>query len=1221
MSKPADAKAVFQDVRDLPTEEQAAFLDAACGGDPRLRARVEALLAADERAGPFLASPTGGGADDSAPHEQPGTVIGHFKLHEQIGEGGFGTVWKAEQQQPVRRHVALKVIKRGMDTRSVVARFEQERQALAMMDHPNIAKVFDGGETSAGRPYFAMELVRGVPITEFCDQRQIDARERLVLFVLVCQAVQHAHQKGIIHRDIKPSNVLVTLHDSVPVPKVIDFGIAKAVHQPLTEKTLVTDFRQMVGTPAYMAPEQAELSGLDIDTRADIYSLGVLLYELLTGTLPFDTSTLAQKGLVEMLRTIREDEPQKPSTRVATPSANGTEVARRRRTDTRRLGKLLRGDLDWIVMKALEKDRGRRYVSADAFAADVQRHLRDEAVLASPPGRAYRLRKYVRRHRVGVTAGGAVAMALLAGLSAAVWGYVEARVERDNAVAATNVAKAQTDIAIEAKAAAEAEREKAAAAQVRAEDARAEEARQRGLAEQRRVEAESQSKIAAAQRYKAERIAEFMSETLEGAGPSIACGRDVTLLREMMDAAAARIEQRELKDAPEAELQLRGTIGNTYRELAAYGLASKILEPALELARSLHEGADGATVEALSNLADLRETCGDLPGAEELRIEALGMARRLYLDDHPNLAMTIENLSRVLMRRGDLPRAESLAHEALAMKRRLVSDDHESVAASLDHLAELLLELGDHAGAERCAVESLAIYEHCFPGDHPRVAGGLNNLATMLKGRGDLARAEPLCYGALKMLERLYDGDHPHVATSLGTLGSLLKQGGDLAGAEVRFREALDMWRRLFEGDHFETATGLTGVASILLARRDLAGAEAHYRDALDMLRRLFPRDHPQLAGALSNLASVLHARGDLAGAEPHCRAALQMRQRLFVSDHPKVAISLNNLAGILKDRGDLVGAELLHREALAMRQRLFAGDHPDIANSLTNLAGVLADRRDVAGAELMYREALDMWRSLFPGDKAEVAACLYSFATLLKDRGELAEAETRQREALAMSRRLFPADDPIVTDRMHALALVLKARGDLAGAETQFREALAARKRFSPNGDVDVAQSLNSLAVLLKAGGDLAGAEPYASESLELRRRLFAGDHARVASSIVLLADLLRARDDLMGAEALFREGAAMYDRLLGAGDLEAGRARFNLGLTLGRLQRFEEAETELLAGEQVLSKAKRVPASLYKSCLEALVKFYESWDLAEPGKDHGDKATPWKAQLEGAQ
>jgi serine/threonine protein kinase/tetratricopeptide (TPR) repeat protein len=1221
MSKPADAKAVFQDVRDLPTEEQAAFLDAACGGDPRLRARVEALLAADERAGPFLASPTGGGADDSAPHEQPGTVIGHFKLHEQIGEGGFGTVWKAEQQQPVRRHVALKVIKRGMDTRSVVARFEQERQALAMMDHPNIAKVFDGGETSAGRPYFAMELVRGVPITEFCDQRQIDARERLVLFVLVCQAVQHAHQKGIIHRDIKPSNVLVTLHDSVPVPKVIDFGIAKAVHQPLTEKTLVTDFRQMVGTPAYMAPEQAELSGLDIDTRADIYSLGVLLYELLTGTLPFDTSTLAQKGLVEMLRTIREDEPQKPSTRVATPSANGTEVARRRRTDTRRLGKLLRGDLDWIVMKALEKDRGRRYVSADAFAADVQRHLRDEPVLASPPGRAYRLCKYVRRHRVGVTAGGAVATALLAGLSAAVWGYVEARVERDNAVAATSVAKAQTDIAIEAKAAAEAEREKAAAAQVRAEEAQAEEARQRGVAEQQRVEAESQGKIAAAQRDKAERIAKFMSETLEGAGPSIACGRDITLLREMMDTAAARIEKGELKDAPEAELQLRGTIGKTYCELAAYDRASAMLEPALGLARSLHEGDAEATAGALDNLAHLRQTCGDLPGAEELWSEALEMARCLHPDDDPTLAILIDNLSMVLMLRGDLRRAEQLGDEALAMKRRLFDDNHDSVANSLNNLGMLLIELGDPAGAERHFREALEIYEHLYTGDHPSIAIGLNNLVFLLQARGDLAAAEPLCRDALEMVERLYPGDSPQLACGLGTSASLLKARGDLAGAEARYREALDMWKRLFEGDHEDVAVGLTNVASTLSARGDLEGAEAHYREALDMSQRLFPGDNPHVAAGLSNLASVLHARGDLAGAESQCRAALQMRQRLFVSDHPKVAISLNNLAGILKDRGDFVGAELLHREALAMRQRLFAGDHPDIANSLTNLAGILADRRDLAGAELMYREALDMWRSLFPGDKAEVATCLYSFATLLKDRGELAEAETRQREALAMSRRLFPADDPIVTDRMHALALVLKARGDMAGAETQFREALAARKRFSPNGDVDVAQSLNSLAVLLKAGGDLAGAEPYARESLELRRRLFVGDHARVASSIVLLADLLRARDDLMGAEELFREGAAMYDRLLGAGDLEAGRARFNLGLTLGRLQRFEEAETELLAGEQVLSKAERVPASLYKSCLEALVKFYESWDRAEPGKGHGDKSTPWKAQLERAQ
>ena len=377
-----------------------------------------------------------------------GEAIGRYKILEKIGAGGFGVEYVAEQREPVKRRVAIKIIKLGMDTRQVVARFEMERQALAMMDHPNIAKVLDAGATDTGRPYFVMELVRGIPITAYCDQNSLSPVQRLGLFISVCHAIQHAHQKGVIHRDIKPSNILVTLHDGVPVPKVIDFGIAKATQGDLTDKTIYTQFQQFIGTPAYMSPEQAEMSGLDVDTRSDIYSLGVLLYELLTGTTPFDGKALLNAGMDEMRRRIRETEPVRPSNRLSSMTgADSTGTAKRRGMEANKLVTLLRGDLDWVVMKCLEKDRSRRYETANAVAMDVQRHLSNEPIMARPPSSTYRFRKLVRRNK-GAFAGAAVVVAaVLAGMGLATFGFIRANVERERAEAALGDAQQQRAIA------------------------------------------------------------------------------------------------------------------------------------------------------------------------------------------------------------------------------------------------------------------------------------------------------------------------------------------------------------------------------------------------------------------------------------------------------------------------------------------------------------------------------------------------------------------------------------------------------------------------------------------------------------------------------------------------------------------------------------------------------------------------------------------------------
>jgi serine/threonine protein kinase/tetratricopeptide (TPR) repeat protein len=639
-------------------EERAAFLDKACAGDAGRRALVEELLRAHQAAGNFLqgnrprAEPVA--TVDEPLREGPGVVIGPYKLLEQIGEGGFGAVFMAEQTQPVRRNVALKVLKPGMDTRQVVARFEVERQALAIMDHPNIAKVHDGGATPTGRPYFVMELVKGVPITEFCDQNHLTPRQRLELFISVCQAVQHAHQKGIIHRDLKPSNVLVSRHDTAPVVKVIDFGVAKALGQNLTDKTLFTGMAQMIGTPLYMSPAQAGMSDLDIDTRSDIYSLGVLLYELLTGTTPFDKARFKQAGYDEMRRIIREEEPPKPSTRISTLGQAASTVSTQRKSDPKRLSQLFRGELDWIVMKALEKDRNRRYETASAFAADVQRYLNDEPVLACPPSATYRMKRFLRRNRTPVLAAAAVLLALVVGIAGLTAGLLQANRERHAAEVAEDNERRQKQLA---------EQEKQIAQAVRV-----------FLQEKLLDQADT------------EQQADALLQLGDAAQP-----KENPTIRELLDRAARELTPDKIEDQfpnqPLVQAAILKTIGDAYRAVGDYQQGIDHLRRAWELSQR-HLGLEHPdTLTALNNLGMTHSEAGNVTEAiavleqvRDSRLASLG-------EDHPSTLTTLNNLALAYLHAGNPDKAIPLYERVRDRRLARLGADHTETLISLNNLA------------------------------------------------------------------------------------------------------------------------------------------------------------------------------------------------------------------------------------------------------------------------------------------------------------------------------------------------------------------------------------------------------------------------------------------------------------------------------------------------------------------------------------------------------
>jgi tetratricopeptide (TPR) repeat protein/predicted Ser/Thr protein kinase len=1026
--------------------ERLAFLEEACGGDAALLQRLKLLLAAHDKVHGILdggaADPDGSAAFDpqatTAPAEPTlaiGVVVaGRYKVLESLGEGGMGTVFVAEQTQPVRRKVALKLIKAGMDSRRVLARFEAERQALALMDHPNIAKILDGGLTESGRPYFVMEYIKGVPLTAYCDAARLTVRQRLELLLPVCQAVQHAHQKGIIHRDLKPSNILVALYDGKPVPKVIDFGLAKAMHQPLTEHTLYTAHEMVMGTPLYMSPEQAELNNLDIDTRTDIYALGVILYELLTGATPLERGRFKKAAWEEILRVIREEEPPKPSTRLS-GSSSLPALAAQRHLEPAKLARLLRGDLDWIVMKALDKDRNRRYETANGFAMDVQCYLAEEPVLAGPPTASYRLRKFLRRNRRAVLATGVLLVALLGGVVGTTWGLVRA---------------------VRAEAEARGAEARAVAERDEKEEARAAEAEQRRDAERQRQEAvEQKERAVKAEKQTKEQadialaVNDFLQKDLLGQAdianqPLLVGGvaernPDVTV-RELLD-RAARDAGEKFADQPLTEASIRLTIGDAYRALGRYAEAQRHLERSVQL-RTAQLGADHFyTLNSKNNLALLYEDQKQYAKAEPLYKEALEVNTAKLGADHPVSLTNKSNLAMLYKAQRQYARAEPPLREVLEVSTAQQGANHPATLTSKSNLAVLYLDQGEYARAEPLLKEVLEASTAKWGADHPHTLTSKNNLAVLYRIQGEYARAEPLLKEVLEVRTAKQGADHPNTLDSKHNLAYLYKDQGQYARAEALYKEVLE-------------------------GRTAKLGA-----DNLDTL------------ASKNNLAMLYEEQRQYARAEPLLKEVLEARTAKQGADHPNTLGSKHNLAYLYKDQGQYARAEPLFREAVDGTRKKLGLAHPDTQLYIRNLIDCYDRMKAPDKAEPLVRELAEFWREKTGADSVRFAQQLAVLGSNLLQQQKALDAEQVLRDCLTIREKKAP-DDWSTFNTKSTLGGALLAQKKFADAEPLLLagyEGMKQRETKIPaNGQVRLTEALERLGQLYDATGRKDKAEEW---------------------------------------------------------------------------------------------------------------------------------------------
>jgi serine/threonine protein kinase/tetratricopeptide (TPR) repeat protein len=1028
------AKLLFVElVGNVPVERWEARLAELANGDEELRQSVNALLVAHREAPGFLESPVPALARpvDEPSNERPGIVIGPYKLIEQIGEGGMATVWMAQQTEPVKRLVAVKLIKAGMDSKQVLARFEAERQALALMDHPNIARVLDGGTTGAGRPYFVMDLVEGIPITEYCDEHHLAPRQRLELLIPVCHAIQHAHQKGLIHRDLKPSNVLVAFYDGNPVPKVIDFGVAKAVGQSLTDRTLVTGFGSIVGTLNYMSPEQADFNQLDVDTRSDVYSLGVLLYELLTGSPPHSQKETEAAGLIETLRVIREQVPAKPSTKLST-SAGLPTLAAKRGTEPAKLTRLMRGELDWIVMKALEKDRNRRYETANGFALDMQRYLADEPVLACPPSAGYRLQKFTRRNRGPMAAGATLAALLVLGTVGTSIGLVRALKAERRATAAAAVAE-------------ESEKDTQAFSQFLVQDV----------------------------------LSTARPEGWNG-------GQGVTTtVRRALDEAAAKLDER-FEGKPRAEAVARHALGETYYTLGEHAVAEPLLRRAVQLRTQALGPEHPSTINSERFLGLVLRSLNRHEEAAALLYASWEKCRIVEGADSAACLHIMNALGMIHSEMNRHDQAIGILKDSLKRGREHFAADSPEVSSTMNLLGVAYQNAGRAAEALPLHEESLRIRTASVGAEHPRTLETVHNLALTLQEAGRPRDAVELFEKELNAAKATFGPEHRHTLNVMKDLGYAYTLAGRIGDAVATNGEAAKLTREKFGPDDHFTLASVHNLGVALTAARRPKEAIPLLQETLQRKQTILGPKHRETLKSMDALATAYRLDGKLKAATDLFTEELTLCRQVLGSEHSETLTCMNNCALAYQDAGRVPEAIVLYEELVRIRKPKLDRDNPRLLTSMHNLAWGYQGAGRLAEAATLYEEVLSHRRNKLGVDHPDTLATMYNLSTTYYRQGELDRAVSVYLDILAAQRTKFGPDSVQVAGTLAYLGgMQIKAKR-FADAESTLRECLQiTTKELPKHWRIAAAQSL--------LGAALVGQQKYA-EAEPLLLNGFAG-------------------------------------------------------------------------------------------------------------------------------